>query len=64
LASKKIKENMQKAEVVTFSKQQVLSATRYKHSKDVLNVMLNDNQYYTLEEVDELIDKFMKGKVM
>lgn len=53
----------EKAEVVKFSKGQILTAKKYKHNKDVVNVVLSDDQVYTLEDVDKLIEKFMKGKV-
>lgn len=53
----------EKAEVVKYTKDQILSAKKYKHNKDVVNVVLKDDQLYTLEEVDKLIEKFMKGKV-
>lgn len=45
-----------------YTKEQILSSKKYSHRKDVLNVVLKDNQQYTLKEVDELIDNFMKLK--
>jgi len=56
-------ESEQKAEVVTFTKEQIVSAKRYVHRKDVVNVVLKDGQSYTLKEVDDLIENFMKEKV-
>lgn len=53
----------EKAEVVKYTKDQILSAKKYKHSRDVVNVVLNNDQVYSLEEVDDLVEKFMKGKV-
>jgi Ca2+-binding EF-hand superfamily protein len=50
-------------EVVTFTKEQIVSAKRYIHRKDVLTMLLEEGQSYTHEEVDELIEKFMKEKV-
>lgn len=50
-------------EVVTFTKEQIVSAKRYNHRKDVVTMLLEEGQSYTLEEVDELIEKFMKEKV-
>jgi hypothetical protein len=63
MAVKKKDESKQEAEIVTFTKEQIVSAKRYMHKKDVVNVVLKDGQSYTLEKVDELIDNFMKGKV-
>ena len=51
------------AEAVSYTKEQILSAKKYIHRKDVVNVVLKDGQSYTLKEVDDLIEKFMKGKV-
>jgi hypothetical protein len=51
------------AEAVSYTKEQIISAKKYIHRKDVVNVVLKDGQSYTLKEVDELIEKFMKGKV-
>lgn len=45
-----------------YTKEQILSSKKYSHRKDVLNVVLKDNQLYTLKEVDGLIDNFMKLK--
>lgn len=63
LANKKADENNQAAEVVAFTKAQILSAKKYKHRKDALNVVLKDDQTYSLDEVDDLIANLMKEKV-
>lgn len=46
-----------------YSKQQILLAKKYRHRKDILNVLLEDVNKYTMQQVDELLEKFMKGKV-
>lgn len=46
----------------TFSKEQIVHAERYKHRQDAANAVLEDGQSYTLDEVDGLIEKLMKGK--
>lgn len=45
------------------SKQQILSSNKWKHRKDLLSVILEDDKMYTTTQVDEAINKFMKGKV-
>jgi hypothetical protein len=50
-------------QVNKFSKEQMISAKRYSNRKDLLHVVLNDDQLYSFEEVDKLVDDFMKGKV-
>ncbi len=46
-----------------FTKENILKSNRYKNRKDLLIGLLQDNKEYSLEEVDNLIEKFMKGKV-
>jgi hypothetical protein len=60
LANKKIDEDKQ---ANVFTKEQLVSAKKYKHVKDRLNVVLKDDRSYTLKEVDDLIENFMKEKV-
>ncbi len=45
------------------TKEQLLSSKKYYNRVDLLNVLLKDNVKYTHKEVEQLIDKFMKGKV-
>lgn len=50
-------------ETITFTKEKILNFKKYSHRIDLLNVLLDDGKAYTTDEVDALIDKFMKGKV-
>ena len=49
----------------TFSKSHILTFKRYANRRDLLSVLLKDNQRYTMDQVDGLIQKFQtpKGKV-
>lgn len=47
----------------TFTKEQILKFEQYRYRIDLLNVLLENGKAYTTDEVDALIDKFMKGKV-
>lgn len=51
------------AKKTSFSKKQLLVSKRYVDQKDLINVLLADDKIYSFEEVDSLINKFMKGKV-
>lgn len=55
----------QKTEAVeaTFTLSQLLKAKRYADKKDLLNALLNDKGQYTIKQVDDTIEKFLKGKV-
>lgn len=46
-----------------FSKEQLLSAERFKGKRDILNALLSDDKQYTAEAAEEKIAKYMKGKV-
>lgn len=49
---------------VVFSKAKALTLKRYAGRRDLLAQLLKDGEYYTLEQVDGLIQNFMKkGKV-
>ncbi len=49
---------------VVFSKAKVLTLNRYAGRRDLLAQLLKDGKDYTLDQVDALIQNFMKkGKV-
>lgn len=54
------KNKVEKIEELKFTKGQILESNKYKHQRDVLNVVLEYGRDYSLEEVDDLVDKFMK----
>ena len=48
----------------TFSKPHILTFKRYANRRDLLTQLLKDGENYTLDQVDGLIQNFMKkGKV-
>ena len=47
----------------TYSKRQFLESERYKKHRDLLNVLLDDNRFYSKSEVNKMIDNYLKGKV-
>lgn len=46
-----------------FSKQNILTFRRYAERRDLLSVLLEEGKMYTIDQVDDLIGQFMKGKV-
>lgn len=46
-----------------YSKIDILKSKKFVGRKDVLTVILNNEKQYTIDEVEKLIDSFMKGKV-
>lgn len=63
------KENIKKEEkkVVIenkFTKEQLISSKLFSNNKDILSATLENNKEYTKKEVQEIIEKFKKGKVI
>ena len=46
-----------------FTKEQILASTKYQSRRDMLSALLEDNQDYTTETIEKLIENFMKGQV-
>lgn len=55
-----VQENVQKVQK-TFSKEQILASEKYRNRRDLVYALLEENKNYTFEEVDNAINKFMKG---
>lgn len=47
-----------------YTKEQLLASNRYANRRDVISALLDDGKTYTLTEVERLLNKFMKGKVI
>lgn len=56
-------ESKTKTNVNVFTKAQLMASKKYQHNVDLVDALLVDGKSYTLDEVDKLIDNFMKGKV-
>lgn len=46
-----------------FTKAQICEAQKYKTHIDIVSALLEDDKKYTFEQVDKVIDKFLKGRV-
>ena len=46
-----------------FSKEQLKASRKFANRKDLLEILLEEDKQYSVAEVDEMIKKFMKGKV-
>lgn len=46
-----------------FTKEQLITAKKFKDRKDALGAVLEDNKTYTVSEAEKLLDNFMKGQV-
>lgn len=45
-----------------FSKSKILTLNRYAGRRDLLSMLLKDGEAYTMDQVDSMIQKFMKGR--
>ena len=48
---------------IRFRKSKILTFGRYRNRVDLLSALLQDDTEYTMDEVDSIMDNFMKGKV-
>lgn len=58
-----VTKNAEKKQEVLFTKEQILASEKYSYRKDVCRTVIPDDFKGTVNEVDVLIEKFMKGKV-
>ena len=64
------KEKLKKEESVNsktagqlFLKEQLRASEKFSNRKDLIEILLEDQKQYSIPEVEEIIEKFMKGKV-
>ncbi len=48
---------------IRFRKSKILTFGQYRNRVDLLSTLLQDDTEYTMDEVDSIMDNFMKGKV-
>ena len=46
-----------------FTKSQIIGAEKYKYRTDICKAVLPEDFHGTIAEADEIIEKYMKGKV-
>lgn len=49
--------------VLKYDKKELLESNKYANRKDLLRVLLKDEQVYSFAQVDKILSDFMKGKV-
>lgn len=47
-----------------FSKRQLVASERFQERRDVLEALLDEKGLYTVKAVGEMIESYMKGKVV
>ncbi|MFN1841794.1 hypothetical protein ACK2FW_01215 [Clostridioides difficile] len=56
-----LSKTLSKEDNYKFTKEQIVNSKKYVNRKDLLNAILKENELYSFLEVEEIIDKFMKG---
>jgi hypothetical protein len=46
------------------TKEQLLASQKYANRRDVISALLEDGKTYTLNEVEELMNAYLKGTVI
>jgi len=46
-----------------FLKESILKSKRFSRYRDALSFLLKDGEFYSMEQVDNILDEFMKGSV-
>ena len=52
-----------KEDEVLYSKEQIIASKKYFKRKDILNVLLKDDEEYNFSKIDEIIEEFMNKEV-
>ncbi|EGT2204317.1 hypothetical protein DFW37_09545 [Clostridioides difficile] len=52
---------LNKEENYKFTKEQIVNSKKYVNRKDLLNAILQEKELYSFSEVEDRINKFMKG---
>ena len=60
---KTVKENEESIQQDKYTKHNLLNSKRYIKQKDLINALLEDDRKYTLQEVDSIINKYLKGVI-
>ena len=46
-----------------FTKEAILASEQFQNQRDIANAILSDDGTYTIDEVKQKIEKYMKGQV-
>ena len=52
-----------KDDEILYSKEQIIASKKYSNRKDILNVLLKEDEEYSFSRIDEIIEEFMNKEV-
>ena len=47
-----------------FSKRSLLTCKRFHNEQDLVSALLDDGKQYTIKQVDQILEEYLKGKVI
>ena len=50
-------------EELKYTKESILNSKKYSERKDILSVILKEDEEYTLNDIDDILNKFMIGEI-
>lgn len=50
-------------EELKYTKESILNSKKYSERKDILSVILKEDEEYTSHDIDDILNKFMKGEI-
>ncbi|MBR5535062.1 MAG: hypothetical protein IKU60_00285 [Clostridia bacterium] len=50
-------------EEMGYTKDEIKASKRFKERQDIIEALLKDGVYYSIEEAEKIIKRFMKGRV-
>ncbi len=51
------------ADALRYTKADLLNSKRFRHQRDLITALLDENKTYAIEEAEALIGRFLKGQV-
>ncbi len=64
MAVNKKEQTAEPVKAAVFSKEQLLAAERFHGRRDIVNALLAEGGQYTIAEVEQLIEKYMRSKIV
>ena len=64
MAVNKKEQTAEPVKAAVFSKELLLAAERFRGRRDIVNALLAEGGQYTIAEVEQLIEKYMRSKIV
>lgn len=61
MAKKKQVEEVSEVKVLKFTKEKFVNSKRFAVRRDIVNALLDEDKTYSIEEVENIINDFLRG---